>query len=184
MILFIEQQNTFLYDILTIQKPWKNLFQNTTNHRLFPYFELAYLSNQNIQVCFFINKRLALLAQMVTYYSNDFLTLRLQMINDRVIYIHNIYNPYYGSPNPSSLSLLRQIMTSEGHESEQIIIRDFNFFHPSWRGVDVQEDQGANKLILLIKEFEIEQVLARSTITWRCTDSQSTTNLIFMTPLL
>lgn len=184
MIPLFDQQNTLLYDILAIQEPWKNLFQNTTNHRLSQYFELAYLSDQNTRVCFFINKRLALSAWTVTHHSNNFSTLRLQTVNDRVIYIHNIYNPCRGSSDPSSLPLLRQIMASVGHESEQIVIRDFNLHHPSWEGADVQADQEADELILLTKEFEMEQVFPRSTITWRRADSQSTIDLIFMTPLL
>ncbi len=77
MILLFKQQNTLLYDILAIQKPWKNPFQNTTNYRLSLYFELAYLSDRNTGVCFFINKRLALSAWTVTHHSNDFLTLCL-----------------------------------------------------------------------------------------------------------
>lgn len=81
MIPLFEQQNTLLYDILAIQEPWKNSFQNTTNHRLSQYFELAYLPDRNT--------RLALSAWTVTHHSNDFLTLRLQTVNDRVIYIHN-----------------------------------------------------------------------------------------------
>ena len=54
MIPLFEHQNTFLYDILAIQEPWKTPFQNTTNHRLSQHFELAYLSHQNTRVCFFL----------------------------------------------------------------------------------------------------------------------------------
>ncbi len=75
-------------------------------------------------------------------------------------------------------------MASVGHESEQIVIGDFNLHHPSWGGADVQADQEADELILLTKEFEMEQVLPRGTMTWRRIESHSTIDLIFMTPLL
>lgn len=183
MIPLFEQQNTLLYDILAIQEPWKNPFQNTTNHRLSQYFELAYLSDRNTRVCFLqTNAWLFQLGPslMIQTIFQHFAFKRLMT----VIYIHNIYNPCRGSSDPSSLPLLRQIMASVGQESEQIVIGDFNLHHPSWGGADVQADQEADELILLTEEFEMKQVLPRGTITWRRADSQSTIDLIFMTPLL
>lgn len=56
-------------------------------------------------------------------------------------------------------------MAYVGHESEQIIIRDFNLDHPSCGSANVQADREANELILLTKKFEMKQVLPRSTIT-------------------
>ena len=75
-------------------------------------------------------------------------------------------------------------MDSAGLGSEQIVLGDFNLHHPSWGGTEVQADQEADEPILLTEEFEMKQVLLQGTITWRRANSQSTIDLIFMTPLL
>lgn len=75
-------------------------------------------------------------------------------------------------------------MDNAGLGSEQIVLGDFNLHHPSWGGADVQADQEADDLILLMEEFEMKQVFPQGIITWRCANSQSTIDLIFMTPLL
>ena len=56
-------------------------------------------------------------------------------------------------------------MDSAGLESKQIVFEDFNLHHPSWGGAVVQADNKADKLILLMEEFEIKQVLPQDTIT-------------------
>lgn len=92
----------------------------------------------------------------ITYYSNNFSTFCLQIVNDQVIYIYNIYNLYQMSSNPSLLALLRQIIADVDHKLKQIIIEDFNFNNSSWESANVYVNQKANKLILFTKKFEIE----------------------------
>lgn len=48
----------------------------------------------------------------------------------------------------------------------------------------MQAEKEADKLILLMEEFKMKQVLPRGIITWRRANSQSIIDLIFITPLL
>ena len=93
MIPLFENPLTPTYDILAIQEPWRNLFQHTTNLRLTQFFELSYHPHKDTRVCFFINKRLALSSWSVTTHNTDFSTLEIRAKDNRIIHIHNVYNP-------------------------------------------------------------------------------------------
>lgn len=47
--------NAFIssFDIITIQEPWRNAYQNKTHHPRKDLFELAYLDHPQTRVCFF-----------------------------------------------------------------------------------------------------------------------------------
>lgn len=54
------EENIVDFNIITLQKPWKNTYQNTTFYSRKNAFELAYIDNLLIQVYFYINKKIAL----------------------------------------------------------------------------------------------------------------------------
>ena len=47
-------------------------------------------------------------------------------------------------------------MLGDSEDAEQIMLGDFNLYHPSWGGINVKIDNKAEDLILIVKEFAIE----------------------------
>lgn len=46
------------YDIIAIQEPWRNPFIATSYHPLKAHFQLIYLDNAGMRVCFYIQIRI------------------------------------------------------------------------------------------------------------------------------
>ena len=97
MASLLKDKRTLKYDILAIQEPWKNPFENTTFHPAKDSFHLVYNTRtERTRVCFFVNKRLETSRWSVAEHSADLITLKLQIKGqqeDRIINIHNAYNP-------------------------------------------------------------------------------------------
>ena len=122
MILLFENLLTPTYDILAIQEPWSNLFQHTTNHRLTQFFELSYHPHKDTQICFFINKRLALSSWSVTTHNTDFSNLEIRAKNNRIIHIHNLYNPCQTSRRDSMLAEIQKVLQETRGKVENILL--------------------------------------------------------------
>ena len=182
MIPLFENDGIKDFDVLAIQEPWKNPYQNTTNNRLSQYFDVHYMNDANTRVCFFINKKLAPASYNVTHHSKDLVSMTLRLHNGRAIHIHNVYNPCRGG-GPSTLPLLDQIL-KEHSEEEHLVVGDFNLHHPKWGGMHVRADAHAYDLITMAAEHRLKRTLPRGTITWSRGTSQSTIDLAFVTPLL
>ncbi len=172
------------YDILAIQEPWRNPFQHTTNHRLAQHFELYYFPYKETRMCFFINKRLALSSWSVTIHSIDFITLELKTNDNRIIHIHNVYNPCQTSDNLSRLGEIQKVLQESRRNIEHIFLGDFNLHHPLWGGTGVEAEEDAEKLIMLTEEAHLKQVLPPGTVTWQRRECKSTLDLVFLSPLL
>ena len=184
MIPLFKNPLTPAYDILAIQEPWRNPFQHTTNHWLAQHFELSYFPHKKTRVCFFINKRLALSSWSVTIHSIDFSTLKLKTNDDRIIHIHNVYNPCQTSGNLSRLGEIQKVLQEFSRNIEHILLGDFNLHHPLWGGTEVEAEEDAEKLIMLTEKARLKQVLPPGTITWQRHESKSTLDLVFLSPLL
>lgn len=70
-------------------------------------------------------------------------------------------------------------------QSEHIVVGDFNLHHPYWCGpFRVTQHATADTLLNLAEEYELNQTLPASTITWARGRLSSTIDLIFMTERL
>ncbi len=85
------------------------------------------------------------------------------MENERILRIHNIYNP--GGQETDGLNALQEVLI-RNKDSEQIMLRDFNLHHPHWGGLDAYLDKRTEHLILMAEEFAIEQALLVGTVTY------------------
>ncbi len=126
MIPLFENLLTPTYDILAIQESWRNPFQHTTNHRLAQFSELSYHPHKDTRVCFFNNKRLALSSWSVTTHNTDCTTLEIQAKNNRIIHIHNKYNPCQTSRSDSILAEIQKVLQKTRGKVENILLGDFN----------------------------------------------------------
>ncbi len=74
-------------------------------------------------------------------------------------------------------------MLIRNKDSEQIMLRDFNLYHPHWGRLDAHLDERAEHLILIAEEFAIEQALPVGTVTYE-ENCQTTIDLVFTTPAI
>lgn len=89
------------FDILVIQKSWKNIHTKIIHHFLKNIFQLMYSDLKNInenvvKICFFVNKRIFIVDLSYSFKSKNLVTLQIKLtkkFNDKhYIQIHNLYN--------------------------------------------------------------------------------------------
>lgn len=68
-LIFADSTLVSLFDIIVIQEPWRNIYQNITHHPQKDFFYLAYPDHPQARVCFFVNKRLKLGSWSIIFYS-------------------------------------------------------------------------------------------------------------------
>ncbi len=170
------------FDIIAVQEPWRNTYQNTTHHLQKDLFELAYLDHPQTRGCFFISKRLKPGSRSIFFHSPDLVTLCLKTSCGSTIHLHNIHNPvaYTGK---SQLSLLENALAANP-EQEQIVVGDFNLHHPSWGGPYIRADNGSEDFLILSKAYNLSLLLPPGTITYEEGPGKSTIDLIFSTDFL
>jgi hypothetical protein len=125
---------TRTYDIIAIQEPWKNPFQNRT-YCLSQSGFIPIYDNPTCRSCFLVNKEVDSTAWIVEYPSPDLSVLHLRTEQSN-IWIYNIYSEpprgYHITEYNSPIPLLDELLQREG---EHIILGDFNLHHPVWCGV-------------------------------------------------
>jgi hypothetical protein len=55
-------------------------------------FHLIYHNDDDVQICFYVNTKFDVNKWTMNFSFNDVCTLKLRIIDDRVINIHNVYN--------------------------------------------------------------------------------------------
>lgn len=180
MIELFGNEKIYDIDIIAIQEPWRNNNSVTSYHPLKDRFNIVYPYHNNTRICFYINKRISPDRWYPTYHSPDLCTLNIKSENNRIIRIHNIYNP--GDQQKDGLEGLHQTLT-KNKNNEQVMLGDFNLHHTMWGGLEANNDDRANDLILMAEEFAMEQALPIGTITYE-ENCRTTIDLIFTTPML
>ena len=128
MISLFEIENIDKYDILIIQKLWKNSFQNTINNKLKQQFELLYMSNEITKICLFVNKKIEKTTYSHTFYNKNLISLRIQITNNKIINVHNIYNSCKNNNDINVISNFVNAFENEINE-KHVVIENFNLHH-------------------------------------------------------
>ena len=183
MISLFETKSIEKFDILIMQKSWKNSFQFTTNNRFSQQFELLYMLDAVTRVCMFVNKRIAKIEYSHTFHNKNLISLRMQIANDRVINIHNMYNSCKNSENFNAILSFKNAMQKKVNE-EHVVVRDFNLHHFSWKKPHVRADANAYELIVTMKKYKLKRVTSVELITWSKHTSESTIDFTYATSLL
>ena len=183
IIFLFETKNIFDYDVLVIQKSWKNSFQNVINNKLNQYFDTYYMNNFKIKVCFFVNKHITLIFYTKIYWIDDFNIMSLRLLENKIINIHNIYNSCKNNDDENLLKQIKQIL-NENKNEKYILLNDFNLHHFKWNENHIITNANAYKLIIMIEKYRLKRTLFVDIITWRKNICESTINLTFMTSLL
>jgi hypothetical protein len=79
------------YDVLIIQKFWQNVCVSTSYNLFNIDFLLIYHNDDDVRICFYVNTKLDVNKWSMNFSFNDVCTLRLRIVDDRVINIHNVY---------------------------------------------------------------------------------------------
>jgi Endonuclease-reverse transcriptase len=135
LIGLLEDSRVARFDILAVQEPWRNPFNNEGyNPRNSPFY-LVEKTSEKTRTAIYVNKRILPSQISEIYKEEDLISLRISL-DEGDIYIHNIYNPPTSHSErtcPSIFySLGRLLETGDRH----IILGDLNLHHPLWNNPD------------------------------------------------
>ena len=189
MASMLRDPQTWEYDILAIQEPWRNPFNNSTHHPCKDRFHLAYPTAIDpelgpARVCFFVNTRLDRAKWTFKEHSKDLITLDLQYVEHeqkKRLHIHNIYREAIRGDVTETLDRLNSLL-EEDPDGQHMVVGDFNLHHPVWGGLEIEGDREAEQLLTIIDERQLSLLLPQGSITWRAGESQSTIDLALSTP--
>ena len=138
MMLLFADLTVKKFDILTIQKPWRNVFVTTSYNSSSFDFHLAYHATENARICFYVNIKINTNTWKIKHYSNDFITFVLYTHSehlDKVINIHNIYNSFSVSYDSiDSFTTLHNLTNALDASKKHLIVENFNLYHFYWSG--------------------------------------------------
>ncbi len=189
MISLLIDDNIQNFDVIAIQKFWRNLFVSITLSFSQSDFHLLYKFGENTKVCFYVNNELNTNSWNVEYSTIDICTLKMK-INEldedsSTIHIHNVYNLsliFYSSRDSSStLSKTRKSLV-DALTNHHILLEDFNLHHFFWSDSSKStQHAAANELLDIVKEHDLTLTLFKKFITWKNRIAASIIDLTFMT---
>ena len=121
MLKIFDDVDNFKYDIIVIQKSWRNSQYNAICNSMLDRFEMLYYNVKIIKTIFFVNKNITLTSWNVTHRRNDFFTLKLKINDVKIINIHNIYNSNFEIfKSNNSMILLKNILRQHQKKTHNI----------------------------------------------------------------
>jgi hypothetical protein len=170
------------YDVLIIQEFWRNICVLTSYNSFNSDFYLTYHNDDDVRICFHVNTKLDVNKWSINFSFNDVCTLRLRIVDDRVINIHNVYNSlfiFYISR--IVLIVIKTIKIKLNEKKKHIFLKDFNLHHSMWEKIfkSIQHD-AANQLINVILQTRMQFTLSINTIIWKTKHSNNTIDLVFI----
>jgi hypothetical protein len=170
------------YDILTIQKFWRNVCVSTSYNSFSTEFHLLYEMKKNVRVCFYINTKLNVNNWSIDFVSSDMCTLKLNLNDQRIVNIHNVYN--VSSVFYASNALLLIMKTTQNRfiiDEEHVLLKDFNLHHSLWNdSIRSTQHTAIDQLIDLLVNKHMNLCLSQKIVTWKAKNSRSIIDLIFM----
>ena len=174
-------------DIIAVQEPWENPYNDTTYHPLKQTHELLFPSSAETgggraRVCIYISERVG--TNWTHYAHSEFCQeVRFQTGLGEICFF-NIYNE---CGTTGTVDLLNNLLcgNQQRHSRRHLMIAgDFNLHHPTWGGIEATQDSGSDKLIELCDEADLDMWLEPGTITRDQNGERTTIDLLFGTPAL
>jgi hypothetical protein len=170
------------YDILTIQKFWRNVCVSTSYNSFSTNFHLLYEMKENVRVCFYVNTKLNVNNWSIDFVSSNMCTLKLNLNDQRIVNLHNVYN--VSSMFYASNVLLLIIETTQNRfviDEEHVLLKNFNLHHFLWSDSTRSTQHTAiDQLIDLLVNKHMNLCLSQKIVTWKARNSRSIIDLIFM----
>jgi hypothetical protein len=174
------------YDLLTIQKSWRNVCVSTSYNSFNIDFHLLYENMSNVKTCFYVNTRLHVDHWSMNYVFDDVCTIRIKMTNNKWINVHNIYNvslSFYTTR--SALTIIKIVKDCLNDDEKHILLKDFNLHHFLWSDTTRSTQHDAtNQLLNVVQQTQFRLILLSDIVIWETRHSKSMIDLIFMTKKL
>jgi hypothetical protein len=191
MISLLINSNTQNYDIIIIQKLWRNFFVSTSLSSHQCDFHLLYKSENDTRVCFYVNDNIDSKNWEIEFLTTNICVLSLTIRVDdasKTIYIYNIYNlssiSYSSRDNSFTLSTTNRSLIANV-TNHHILLKDFNlhyfFWNESFRST---QHAAANKLLDMIDKHDLALILSREIIIWETRNIFSIIDLTFVSSYL
>jgi hypothetical protein len=195
MISLLADSNIQNYDIIVIQKSWRNFFDSNTLNSYQSNFHFLYKSRDDTRMCFYINDKINLDNWKIEYFSSDICILKLIIRiekTSKAIYVNNVYNSflvlYSSKDNSSSLSKINRDLVKIDSKSiltRHIFLKNFNLHHSFWSDfLRLTQHAIANELLNIVNEHDLMLTLLKNTITWEIRNTCSIIDLTFMSSYL
>ena len=173
------------YDILAIQEPYRNPFQNTTYHPAKDRFHLLYFDSGDTRTCIFVNKKIDPGTWNIRYVNGDIGVFHLNTPEGQNMHIYNVYNQPRGESDTRTLELLEEELRREDPHSHILLLGDFNLYHPQWSDLRSQRPpRESHTLVNMTQNTRLWQVTPRGMRSHRSHHGDSTIDLAFATHTL
>ncbi len=148
MNLLLRNKSAWKFDIIAIQEPWINNYDEKATHNPSQGRFKAYLANADRPlVCFFINSKINPNSVRITGRGPNLSSTHITIATgdgEKTVTIHNIYNPqihsdtftegrWEGIPQESAIPEL-DLALKKFEENDQLVVGDFNVYHEDWFG--------------------------------------------------
>jgi hypothetical protein len=171
------------YDLLTIQKSWRNVCVSTFYNSFNIDFHLLYEDIENVKIWFYVNTRLHVNHWFVDFVIDDVCIIRIKVVNDKWINVHNVYNVllnFYKTRN--ILATIEIVKNRLNNDEEHILLKDFNLHHSLWsKAIKFIQHDATNQLLNVVQQTQLRFILFSNTIIWKTRHFQNTIDLMFMT---
>jgi hypothetical protein len=189
MISLFADKNIQDYDVIAIQKSWRNFFASISLSSSQNDFHLLYKSRNDIRICFYVNDQINIENWKVEYSTIDLSVLKMivkEVEEDtKMIRIHNVYNlsliSYTSKDNSFTLSKIMQFIV-ETFDDHHILLKNFNLHYLFWSDLSRSTQHVAtDDLFDIMQNRNLTLTLSRDSITWKARSSISIIDLTFMT---
>src|SRR5437016_4273900 len=130
------------FQVLAIQEPGYNKFTKSTYCSR--GYSLFYEALPTTKVCFMVSNSLGIQHWTGKQFGPFTTTLRIQL-EDRLIYLVNIYNPRSSSPRAQAWGAIEAALDEA--EGEILLVGNFNAHHPTWGGPRAASETQAEHLL-------------------------------------
>jgi hypothetical protein len=177
------------YDVIVIQKLWRNSFASISLSNNQNDFHLLYKSKNDIKICFYVNDQINIENWKIEYFTIDFSVFKMIVKkvekNTKMIRIHNVYNSllilYTSKDDSFTLSKIMQFIV-ETFDDHHILLKNFNFHYFFWSdSFHSTQYVAINDLFNIMQNRNLTLILSKNSITWKVRSSISIINLTFMT---
>ncbi|KAF4210539.1 hypothetical protein CNMCM5878_004249 [Aspergillus fumigatiaffinis] len=182
MAQFLRDPEVLRADIIAIQEPWDNPFQDTTHHPAKATHQLLYPeateTGGRARVCLYVSRKIDPTKWNHTAHSQDCQELELHH-DAGTLRLYNIYNPHL-DPNTQTdtLDLLEQVLDRQ--DSSCLLLGDFNLHHPAWGGDHVRHtDRRSDRLLELTDTWLLDLWTEPGAVTRDEQGHRSTIDLTF-----
>jgi hypothetical protein len=136
-----------------------------------------------VRICFYVNTRLHVNHWFVSFVFDDVCIVRIKVVNDKWINVHNVYNVSFSFyTTRSALATIETVKSRLIDDEEHILLEDFNLHHSLWsEATRSTQHDATNQLLNVVQQTLLRFTLLSDTIIWKTRHSQSTIDLMFMT---